>query len=471
MTRQTDRLPTVLQTLESSEPAALERLFELLRIDSVSTDPTFKDRCAEAAAWCAKTLTDIGFAASVRPTKGHPMVVGHLKAVAAPGQKRPHVLFYGHYDVQPVEPLAEWEYPPFEPRVTEDPKNGPVIRARGAQDNKGQLCTFLEACRAWKTVTGGLPVDVTVLIEGEEECGSPSLPGFLAEAGKELKADFALVCDTGQWDKDTPAIATQLRGLAGCEVFLKGPSRDLHSGLYGGPAINPIRALTAILGQLWDDKGRVAIPGFYDDVAELPPEQKAQWLALDKLDSQRFLADIGLTQSAGEQGYSVIEQKWSRPTAEINGITGGYQGAGTKTVIPSIASAKLTFRLVPGQDPDRVAEGFRAFVAARLPKDCTVSFHGERGSPAVGFDITQPYMKAAAGALKDEWGRDALMIGMGGSIPIVQSFREVLGMNALLIGFGCDDDRLHAPNEKYNMTSFTKGARSWARILERLGQQ
>jgi acetylornithine deacetylase/succinyl-diaminopimelate desuccinylase-like protein len=466
----TDQLPDVLATLELSQEAALSRLFELIRIDSVSTDPAYKAQCRAAADWCAASLRDIGFQSSVRPTTGHPMVVGHFKRPATGGRRRPHVLFYGHYDVQPVEPLAEWEFPPFEPRITLDPRNGPIIRGRGAQDNKGQLSTFLEACRAWKTVTGGLPIDVTVLFEGEEECGSPSLPAFLAASGDELKADFALVCDTGQWDKDTPAIATQLRGLAGCEVVIKGPSRDLHSGLYGGPAINPIRALAQILGQLHDDKGRVTIPGFYLGIEEPPAEQKSQWLELDKLDSARFLADIGLAHSAGEQGYSVIEQKWSRPTAEINGITGGYQGAGTKTVIPSIASAKLTFRLVPGQDPDRVVEAFKTFVLQRLPKDCSATFLGERGSPAVGFDITAPYMRAAAAALKDEWGRDALFVGMGGSIPIVQSFREVLGMNALLVGFGCDDDRLHAPNEKYNLSSFRRGARSWARILERLSR-
>ncbi|HUU66057.1 MAG TPA: dipeptidase [Methyloceanibacter sp.] len=459
-------LASVLDRLAEDRGAALARLFEFLAIPSISTDPAHHESCIEAAEWSASALREIGFTASVEPTTGKPMVLAHWRHPAA--GSRPHVLFYGHYDVQPPDPLDAWTAPPFEPQLVEDAQYGQVIVARGASDDKGQVMTFIEACRAWLTANGALPVDVTVLLEGEEESGSPSLAPFLAAHGAALQADIALVCDTGQWDAETPAITAFLRGLAFSEITVSGPSRDLHSGIYGGPACNPIRVLAEIIAALHDAQGRIAIPGFYDDVQEPSAEQLAAWRNLG-FDAAGFLGEVGLSTPAGETGLSVLEQLWSRPTVEVNGIVGGYTGPGTKTVIPAQASAKLSFRLVPNQDPGRILDGLHRFVAEHLPPDASVTYAGEGGSPAVGFDTEAPAFRAASGALQTEWGKAPVIVGCGASIPIVESFRTRLGMDALLIGFALEDDRIHSPNEKYNLTSFEKGARSWARILASLG--
>ena len=456
----------VLERLAEERPDALKRLFDFLAIPSISTDPAYHDACLAAADWSADALREIGFSARVEPTTGKPMVVAHWRH--PDHGNRAHVLFYGHYDVQPPDPLDAWKAPPFEAQLAEDPQHGTIIVARGASDDKGQVMTFTEACRAWLSVHGTLPVDVTILLEGEEESGSPSLEPFLDRHGEELKASLALVCDTGQWDTTTPAITAFLRGLAFSEVTLTGPSRDLHSGIYGGPAENPIRVLADLIAGLHDDSGRITISGFYDDVLEPSPTQREAWQALG-FDAAKFLGEVGLSTPAGEHDRGILEQLWTRPTVEVNGITGGYTGPGTKTVIPSQASAKFSFRLVPGQNPSKILEGFRRFISQRLPADVTVAFSGEGGSPAVGFDTDAPAFRAASGALETEWGKAPVIVGCGASIPIVESFRTRLGMDALLIGFALEDDRIHSPNEKYNLTSFEKGARSWARILGRLG--
>ncbi|PDT63961.1 hypothetical protein CO683_41260 [Bradyrhizobium ottawaense] len=463
----TGHLPAVLKALDSSRDAALKRLFEVLRIPSISTDPAYKQSCKAAAEWCVNTLREIGFDAGLRETAGHPMVVAH-DGPRNIGRK-PHVLLYGHYDVQPPDPLDLWVSPPFEPRLRVEPGNGEVVLARGAEDSKGQFSTFLEALRAWKQVVGELPIQITVLLEGEEECGSPSLPDFLTQYGKEISCDLALICDTVQWDKDTPGITLSMRGIVGAEVVLTGPNRDLHSGQYGGPALNPIHSLVHILSSLHDSEGRVTVPGFYDHISEPSSDRRQQLKALH-FDSAAFLSDIGLSQSAGEKGYSALEQLWMRPTCEFNGITGGYQGVGSKTVIPSKASAKLTCRLVPGQDPDEIVASLERFIRSRAPRDCGVEFRVNQRHRAFAFDHNTPHVAAAAKALQEEWGRPAALMGAGGSVPIVASLNQKLGMNCLLVGFGLDDSRIHSPNEKYNLTSFYKGARSWARIIDQLAR-
>ena len=457
-------IDSVLTSIDSNLDASLARLFDLLKIRSISTDPAYKDECARAASWLADQLNGMGFDASVRVTTGNPMVVAHAKSVNA---SAPHVLFYGHYDVQPVDPLALWEDDPFAPKIVEAEGTKRIV-ARGAADDKGQVMAFVEACRAFMA-NGGLPCHVSILFEGEEECGSLSLPAFLAANKQELLADCVLVCDTNMWDKNTPAITTMLRGLVLQEVVIEAASRDLHSGLFGGAAMNPIRVLTRILADLHDANGAVTLPGFYDGVDELPADVAAQWRALD-FDEAAYLGAVGLGEAAGEKGRSVLEQVWSRPTCDVNGIIGGYTGEGTKTVLPSRASAKVSFRLVGHQDPLRIVESFHAFVQARLPSDCTATFHAHGASPAIALPFTSPMLHKARVALTAEWDREAVLIGGGGSIPVIGQFKRDLGMDSLMIGFGLDDDRIHSPNEKYEVKSFHKGARSWARVLVALAE-
>ena len=462
----TSQLQTVLDHIDADFDNSLERLFTLLRIKSISADPAFAGDCKAAADHLATDIATLKFSTEVRPTAGHPAIVA--KSNGNNGS-RPHVLFYGHYDVQPVDPLNLWTRPPFEPAVATHADGRKIIVARGAEDDKGQLMTFVEACRAWVSVTGSLPLDVTILIEGEEEVGSKNFGPFLEQNKKDLAADFALVCDTGMWDPDTPAITTSLRGLVYEEVVIKAANRDLHSGIFGGGAQNPIRVLTRILGVLHDDNGRITLPGFYDGVKDLPADIRAQWAKLD-LTPDKFLKPIGLSMPAGEKDRLLIEQVLSRPTCDINGIVGGYTGEGSKTVIPAQASAKVSFRLVEGQEPEKIRAAFRAFVKERVPVDCSVEFLDHAGAPAIALDWNMKPLAAAKQALTDEWNRETLLIGCGASIPIVADFKKTLGLDTVLVGFGLEDDNIHSPNEKYDLKSFHKGIRSWARILAALAE-
>ena len=457
-------LDPVLNDIDADLDNALERLFAFLRIESISTDPAFAGECRRAAEWMKGTLDALGFETSIEETSLHPLVLAHRPKPGAP-----HVLFYGHYDVQPVDPLNLWRHPPFEPRIAQDADGRRRIVARGASDDKGQVMTFVEACRAHLAMHGDLPVGVTLLIEGAEENGSQGVPEWVVSHRDRLKADVALVCDTGMWDRDTPQITTSLRGLAYFEVKVTCADRDLHSGFFGGAAANPIHVLARILAALHDAEGRVTLPGFYEGVREPPAELLEQWRGLG-LTAERFLGPIGLSAPAGERGRLPIELIQSRPACDVNGIIGGYTGEGTKTVIASQASAKVSFRLVDDQDPDTLAKTFEAFVRARVPEDCQVEVICYKGSRAVALPYDMPQLAAAQAALAAEWGRPAVAVGAGGSIPIVGDFKRILGLDTLLIGFGLDDDRIHSPNEKYEVSSFHKGTRSWARILAALGQ-
>ncbi len=451
-------IDNVLAAVDAGLEQSLARLFDLLRIKSISTDPAYAGECRKAADWIAGELNGLGFAASARPTPGHPVVVAH-----GPEQGGPHVLFYAHYDVQPVDPLNLWETDPFEPVIRE--KNGrKIIVARGASDDKGQMLTFIEACRAWKQATGSLPVRVSLLLEGEEESGGKNLPPFMRENAEELKADIALVCDTDMWDRQTPSITTMLRGLVADEVEITAADKDLHSGMFGNAARNPNQLLAEIIASLRAPDGSVTLPGFYDDVAEIPPALKAQWAGLG-FDEKKFLGDVDLSVPAGEKGRSVLEQLWARPTCEVNGMSGGYTGDGFKTVIPAKASAKISFRLVSGMDPDKIRAAFRAHVEAMLPADVTVKFTPHGGSPAITVPSDGEFLRQALAGLSDEWGKQAVITGAGGSIPVVGDFKSILGLDTLLIGFAHIDDQIHSPNEKYDLESYHRGIRSWVRVL------
>ncbi len=460
------KLEPVLAHIEQNFDAALSRYLAFLRIPSVSTDPAYREEVRRAGEWLADEFRAIGFEAALHETLGHPILLAHHDGASAGA---PHLLYYGHYDVQPPEPLELWDSPPFEPAIVDGP-HGKRVVARGAVDDKGQVMTFLEAFRAWKAVHGSLPVSATVLIEGEEESGSASLPGFLADHAASLsRAAAAIITDTNAWDIDTPAITYRLRGNVYAEVTLHGPSRDLHSGLYGGAAVNPLNALTEILGQLHGAGGRVQLGGFYDDVAPLSDGERAAWAALP-FDAAGFLGEIGLTQSVGEAGYSVLERLWARPTCDLHGVWGGYTGPGSKTVIASRASAKLSFRTVPDQDPAKIVRALKDFLDERTPPDCKWSIEQFGASAGILVPAEGPFMQAARAGLEDIYKKPTAMVGCGGSIPVAGHMQTLLGLDPILVGFGLSDDRIHSPNEKFEVKCLKNGILSQAAILARMGE-
>lgn len=464
----------VLQHLKSDEKAAIARLFDWLRIPSISTDPKHKADVRKAGEWAAQQLREAGFEVSVRET-GSPVGSGHPVVWATANQQvtGPHALFYGHYDVQPADPLDLWESPPFEPVIK--PKSGEVgerIVARGACDDKGQVMMFLEAARAWRQAAGKVAggVRFSVLLEGEEESGSVNLERYLHEHVDELKkCDVCLISDTGMLSRTRPAITYGVRGLVYTEVKLHGADQDLHSGLWGGRAPNPNNELCKILGKLWDADGRVTIPGFYDAVRPLGADERAAWAKLD-FNAADELRKIGLGPEAdrGEKGYTAMEREWARPTAEINGIFGGYTGTGAKTVIPAHASAKVSFRLVADQDPPKIRDAFFAWCEANTPPGCRWEFHDHSGGNPATVRTDSEYLKAARAAIKDATGSEAALIKSGGSIPVAGQLKAICGLDTIFMGFGLNDDRVHSPNEKFELECYRMGARSHALFIERM---
>ena len=455
-------LDAVLATIDQRREASLAQLKEFLSIPSVSTQPAHKADMLGCATWLADQLRAAAFTARVEATAGHPIVVA--KNEHRPG--RPTVLVYGHYDVQPPEPLDKWESPPFEPTVRRTESGGDAVFARGAVDDKGQVWAHVEAMTAWQA-HGGLPVNVTLLIEGEEEIGSEHLEAFVHQHRDELAADVAVVSDTGQFADGLPAITYGLRGLCYAEVTVTGPSHDLHSGIYGGAVPNPANVLCEFVASLHDQGGRVVLDGFYDDVVPLVEQERATWRALPFAEAD-FAAGVGIPAGSGEAGYSSLERKWARPTCDVNGLTAGYQGVGAKTVIASVASAKISMRLVPNQDPAQVQAAFERALRDRLPANVTHAVQWFGASAPVLVPIDSRPTTLAAEALAIGFQRQPTFMREGGSIPVVGLLKRALGLDTLLVGFGLPDDRVHSPNEKFNLSALHGGTRTAAALYAKL---
>lgn len=453
-------IASVEKFLESAKEAQLEDLKAWLRIPSVSADPKRKEDVARAAQWLQDKLTQLGLTSELIPTATHPLVLASTPPV--PG--RPVVLVYGHYDVQPPDPLDQWITPAFEPDV----RNGNIY-ARGATDDKGQVLTHIQSVAAWIRAGQELPLQIKFLIEGEEEVGSEALGEYLKQHSDKLACDVIVISDNSQYAKGQPAITYGLRGIAYFEVWAHGPKQDLHSGVFGGAVTNPALALSRLLAALHDSEGRVQLPRFYDSVLPLKDSERERWRALQFQDSK--LADqLGVAALAGEAGYSTLERRWARPTCDVHGLMGGYQGEGGKTIIPATAGAKVSFRLVPNQDPAQVAEQFKEFVANFKQPGIRFEVKDLHGGPGVVIDPDSPFMKAGERAIESAFGKAPVLMREGGSIPIVAEMVRRTNAAVLLLGWGLDDDNAHSPNEKFSVDDYYRGIRASAHLWHQLSQ-
>jgi len=453
-------MPKLDQYLEDQAERFVQDLCQFLRIPSVSADPDHRGDMRRAADWVADQFRRLDLTTEIVETSGHPLVY----CQSPPVDGAPIVLVYGHYDVQPPDPIEQWVSPPFEPTI-----RGVNIYARGATDDKGQLLTHIKGVEAWKRTEGRLPVNLKFIIEGEEEVGSESLEEFIAGNADRLACDCVVVSDGAQFARGQPAITYGLRGIAYFELRLTGPNQDLHSGSFGGSVTNPANALTGMLAGLIDDRGRIQIPGFYDNVVPLSDREREEFGSLD-FDEQEYFRQIGVEGNTGEAGYTVLERRWARPTYDISGLWSGYQDKGAKTVLPASAGAKFSFRLVPNQDPERITPALRKQLQELCPPGIKMELIAFHGSPGVLVPLDSPYIEAAARAIEHAFGRRPVFTREGGSIPIVTTFHEKLGADTLLLGWGQDDDNTHSPNEKFCLADFHRGIKASARLWKELSK-
>ncbi|HVS63221.1 MAG TPA: dipeptidase [Thermoanaerobaculia bacterium] len=452
----------VFERIEREQESYLSELQDYLRIPSISTDPAYAQEVRRCAEFLRAKMREAGLDAELIETDKHPLV--YAEWLGAEGA--PTLLFYGHYDVQPPDPLEEWRHPPFEPTI-----EGDHLVARGATDDKGQSFAHLKAVAATLAERGRLPVNVKFLVEGEEESGGESIEAYVkSDRGERLACDAVVISDSSMYGPGQPSLLYGLKGLLYTEVRVVGPNRDLHSGTFGGAVTNPLNALAEILARLRDpETGRVLVPGFYDDVRPLEDWEREQFANLP-FDAEEYRAAIGVPALVGEEGYSTLERAWVRPTCDVNGIWGGYQGPGAKTVIAARGGAKVSMRLVPDQEPKRIAAAFAEHVKAVAPPGVEVAVTILHHAPPVLIDTDVPIAHAALDAMEEVWGKRPVLVREGGSIPIVATFIEALEAPVLLLGFGLSDDRLHSPNEKFDIPHFYGGIRSIARLLDRVAE-